>query len=251
MGETSKKKGFIIADDGTIVRDNSEGGKKGWIIIAVVLIAIVTIGLTMYINSSEWDTVSYYEPDEWGDTVPYECVEEPVSEAEVKEYIPYGYVDLGLPSGTLWKSKNEERYYYYEQANSTFGCQLPTKKQWMELLRCCKWTWGNNGSFSGYWVKGENNCSIFLPAKNLRIEGWVPDDEVHNYVSEKENYDEECSENENTDDLAYCGSYICSDIEDYAPWIFYFDDELIEGNYDPIEYCGVWHSVRLVCNHKR
>ena len=41
---------------------------------------------------------------------------------------PAGYVDLGLPSGTLWKDKNEEGgFYTYDQAVSKFGNKLPTK----------------------------------------------------------------------------------------------------------------------------
>lgn len=171
MGESSKKKGFIIADDGTIIRGDSEDGKKGWIIIAVVLIAIVTIGLTMYMNSSEWGTVSYYEPDEWGDTVPYEYVEETVSEPLVEEVIveepvaDASYVDLGLPSGTLWKYNNEEGgFYTYDEAVSYFGCKLPTVEQMNELRSECQWEWKGNG----YNVKGANGNEIFLPAAGYR-----------------------------------------------------------------------------------
>ena len=77
----------------------------------------------------------------------------PVQESE--------YVDLGLPSGTLWKSKNEKgTYYTYEEAISQFGDKLPTRDQFAELQAFCTWTW--NGK--GYVVKGDNGNSIFLPA---------------------------------------------------------------------------------------
>lgn len=221
MGKSSGKKGFVIADDGTIIRGNNKGGKKGWLIIMVILISIVTIGLTMYINSSEWDnSVSYYEPDEWCDTVVEECVEEPVSEAEVEEYIPDGYVDLGLPSGTLWKDWNEVGHFYGGDARTAFGNQLPTKKEWEELYNC-EFTWGHYDGQYGCWVKGPNNNSIFLPAV--------------------------CDNDGNISDLEYVGRYVSSDEEtsDPATWILYFD----ERNYFmTCDYAANrrLHSVRLV-----
>ena len=76
-----------------------------------------------------------------------------------------GWVDLGLPSGTLWKDKNEEGgFYTYEQAVSKFGSSLPTEEQLVELKNSCNWTW--NGS--GYKVTGPNGNSIVLPASGYR-----------------------------------------------------------------------------------
>ena len=44
------------------------------------------------------------------------------------------YVDLGLPSGTLWKAENEiAGHYTYEEAVVKFESKLPTKEQWEEL----------------------------------------------------------------------------------------------------------------------
>ena len=75
------------------------------------------------------------------------------------------YVDLGLPSGTLWKSKNEKGMYYtYDEAVSQFGDKLPTREQFAELQAFCTWTW--NGK--GYVVKGDNGNSIILPAAGRR-----------------------------------------------------------------------------------
>lgn len=75
------------------------------------------------------------------------------------------YIDLGLPSGTLWKDANEtDDYYTYEEAVNRFGDQLPTKEQYEELKDKCQWTW--NGS--GYNVTGPNGNSIFLPAAGYR-----------------------------------------------------------------------------------
>ena len=74
--------------------------------------------------------------------------------------VPEGYVDLGLPSGTLWKSSNESGFYSRNDAVSQFGGQLPTPHQWAELGRYCSWSWTGNG----YKIQGTNGVSIFLPA---------------------------------------------------------------------------------------
>ena len=79
--------------------------------------------------------------------------------------IPQGYVDLGLPSKTLWKDKNEGgNYHTYEEAVGRFGNKLPTKQQLEELKNKCTWTWTG----SGYKVTGPNGNSIFLPAAGYR-----------------------------------------------------------------------------------
>ena len=81
-----------------------------------------------------------------------------------------GYVDLGLPSGTKWKSTNEtggnNGYYTHEEAVSAFGDKLPTKEQFEELKENCTWVWQDNG---GYKVTGQNGNSIVLPASGFRF----------------------------------------------------------------------------------
>lgn len=85
--------------------------------------------------------------------------------AKKSSQVPAGYVDLGLPSGTLWKTKNEAcRIITYYQAYDSFGNNLPTKEQWEELKNNCLWTWQGNG----FKVQGENEESIFLPAEGYR-----------------------------------------------------------------------------------
>ena len=75
------------------------------------------------------------------------------------------WVDLGLPSGTLWKSTNEKGVYYtYDEAVSQFGDNLPAREQFEELKAFCTWEW--NGK--GYVVKGDNGNSIVLPAAGGR-----------------------------------------------------------------------------------
>lgn len=76
-----------------------------------------------------------------------------------------GLVDLGLPSGTLWKDKNEDGgFYTYEQAVNKYRDDLPTKEQFEELKNKCRWTRIGDG----YKVVGPNGNSIVLPAAGYR-----------------------------------------------------------------------------------
>ena len=74
--------------------------------------------------------------------------------------IPDGYVDLGLPSGTIWKTSNERGLLTHNDASSRFYKQMPSKKDFNELMELCTWTWTGNG----YTVQGPNGNSIMLPA---------------------------------------------------------------------------------------
>ena len=91
----------------------------------------------------------------------------PVEKAAPENEVVEGYyVDLGLPSGTRWKSTNENGFYTYDEAISKFGNKLPTKKQLKELKDECTWTW--NTAKKGYDVRGRNGNSTFLPAAGYR-----------------------------------------------------------------------------------
>ncbi len=86
---------------------------------------------------------------------------------------PAGYVDLGLPSGTLWKNQNETNpndsydFYTYDEAVQQFGDQLPTKEQFKELKENCTYVWDE--SARGCWFYGPNGNKIFLPAAGYRF----------------------------------------------------------------------------------
>ena len=73
------------------------------------------------------------------------------------------YVDLGLPSGILWKNVNEggdnALYTKYEAARK-FGSNLPTKAEFEEIKNSCRWSWTGRG----YKVTGPNGNSIIFPA---------------------------------------------------------------------------------------
>ena len=72
----------------------------------------------------------------------------------------HGYVDLGLPSGTVWKSENERGFY--EIGNRGQIKNLPSSYQWRELLDKCNWSW--SWFRGGYKIVGPNGASLFLPA---------------------------------------------------------------------------------------
>ena len=132
------------------------------------------------------------------------------------------YVDLGLPSGTMWKDKNEwnsyedHGFYKYDEAVSDFGSSLPTKEQWEELERMCTWSWTG----SGYWITGPNYNHIILPAAGIK------------------------QDNGARDGWGSTGCY-CSSTCNYSmrPWYIYFDSGK-HGMYDVYHSYG--YSVRLV-----
>ena len=90
------------------------------------------------------------------------------------------FVDLGLPSGTLWASTYEMSgssclYLPFEQAKKY---QLPTMEQYLELIDSCKWDYRKSGnSFSHFIVIGPNGNSIKLAATGYcvadRLEFWA------------------------------------------------------------------------------
>lgn len=80
--------------------------------------------------------------------------------------VPEGYVDLGLPSGTLWKASNETGHYDYDGAIEAFGKSVPTREQWEELKEHCWWVWNEEDETTAA-VVGENGNFILLPAEGF------------------------------------------------------------------------------------
>lgn len=81
------------------------------------------------------------------------------------------YVDLDLPSGTLWAIENVDRYFNKEAAEE-FGDQLPTEEQFRELIEYTTKTWDNyhNGML---FCSKRNVRSLFFPALGCRTESGV------------------------------------------------------------------------------
>ena len=117
------------------------------------------------------------------------------------------FVDLGLPSGTLWADRNigatapEETGDYfrwgetepfrnnqgnpyksppkgikeiagtrYDAATAILGegCRMPTEERFKELIECCLWQWTKRKGVKGMKVRGPNGNHIFLPAAGCR-----------------------------------------------------------------------------------
>ena len=72
------------------------------------------------------------------------------------------YVDLALPSGTLWKKSNESGLYTYGEAASKFS-GLPTIKQCNELRNYCSWEWKDGTCI----ITGRNGNSISMAASGI------------------------------------------------------------------------------------
>lgn len=94
-------------------------------------------------------------------------------DSEKQEIARFGYVDLGLPSGTLWANENvknrkkEDKFLSFDEALEDFEDKLPTREDWKELIEYsrCKW----NAQRKGYDITGPNGNSIFLPASEIII----------------------------------------------------------------------------------
>ncbi len=79
------------------------------------------------------------------------------------------YVDLGLPSGTLWKKSNQSGFYTQERAIGKYGDHVPTEEQFLELRNFCNWeNVRENGRFKGTMITGANGNTLFLPADGAR-----------------------------------------------------------------------------------
>lgn len=70
------------------------------------------------------------------------------------------FVDLGLPSGTLWKSHDEPGFFSQSAKDSLYAGQLPTMLQFYELWKECTWT----REQLGYRVEGKNGNHIMMPS---------------------------------------------------------------------------------------
>lgn len=100
-------------------------------------------------------------------------------------YVLNKYVDLGLPSGTLWAAgyetgkDGELLFLSYEKATAY---RIPTEEQWKELLEYCRFDFDYSSSglsFYGVTCIGPNGKTI-----KFRSEGYMVDAKlVHKNVS--------------------------------------------------------------------
>lgn len=127
----------------------------------------------------------------------------------------FKYVDLGLPSGTLWADNNLPGYYAFGELDEKFtytqensitynksktqlfkegildaqgnliskhSYTIPTKEQFLELMNHCEWKW--DSTKLGYEIKSKNNDpkyldkSIFLPTNGYKLKTDIVDEGI-------------------------------------------------------------------------
>ena len=137
--------------------------KKGlWITLSVIFMAVIATIVVITVQEQMTIDRNRVEQHQLELEQQLQAERNAHEEAELRKYI-----DLGLPSGTLWKESNEGgdyAYYTFDEAINKFGNKLPTKQQLEELISKCTWRWIGNG----YKVIGPNGNSIILPAAGSR-----------------------------------------------------------------------------------
>ena len=96
----------------------------------------------------------------------------------------HAYVDLGLPSGTLWATCNvgantPENYGDYLDYNGTTTAianwgqpwRMPTKEEWEELFQNTTSTWTTQNGVNGRLFTALNGKEVFLPAAGVYTNG--------------------------------------------------------------------------------
>ncbi len=134
--------------------------------------------------------------------------------------VPEGYVDLGLPSGTLWAEESVQCLVSYDDAMDFYGNAIPSQTQWEELMNNCTWTYGElDDNIYGFTVKGSNGNTINILCQGSKtcqgaydeddMEGWywtsTPDGENTAYVAFFSHYP--TYDNMTTDALWKCSGF--------------------------------------------
>lgn len=143
--------------------EKKSNSKIVWIIVSIVAVLLIA-GAAVYIVTQNSDSSDVFDDEEYEETEEIDDIE------DIKQID--GYVNLGLPSGTLWAEYNEPSNYSYSSAMSMFGNQLPTETQFQELIDYCDWVWASNG----FSVTGPNGNTIFLPADGLNVDADVAEE---------------------------------------------------------------------------
>ena len=131
------------------------------------------------------------------------------------------YIDLGLPSCTLWADENAEGYYAFDEAKKKFRESLPTIEQWQELIDNCEWLWDLKKK--QMVVIGKNGNKIILPAAGGR-------DGINLYGVGSNGY--------------YWSSSIYTDRQGYAYYVHFYSGGVYR--FDCSRFSG--QSVRLIKN---
>ena len=93
--------------------------------------------------------------EDWGKTspVPEEVYGDPNLPTE------FGWVDLGLPSGTLWANCPNQGLYTFEEAQRNFKGDIPYDEDLWEIIHYCKWEMTERG----YSAIGKDGSRVYFP----------------------------------------------------------------------------------------
>lgn len=177
IDSNEEKKIQIEWDTNRTTNKNNQKIRKTWRFVVGSISLIILLSVIVHWCFNRPATNSYVALSSVGDTI---CIS----------------IDLGLPSNTLWGDRNfgadnpynTGDFYSWDDmisiidkglsshtsiSNNTNSdmpeitnqsWDLPTSKQFDELITCCKWKWINNKGKEGYLVIGPNGNKIFLPA---------------------------------------------------------------------------------------
>jgi hypothetical protein len=107
------------------------------------------------------------------------------------------FIDLGLPSGTLWATDYEkvDDKVEYKPYPSTGNYKLPTEEQWNELKECCKWEFNRtfinrDKSFcltidKVFCIGPNGNIIIFKPTGNVHISSIINEHEMFFWLNDE------------------------------------------------------------------
>ena len=88
------------------------------------------------------------------------------------DFKKYAFVDLGLPSGTLWASESVIGHFTAYEAQSIAPSNIPTPEEAQELSDVCSWSWDDLRN--GFLITGPSGKTIFL-----QCNGYVVNDYIH------------------------------------------------------------------------
>ncbi len=186
---TLKKEPQLVESNSLPEQDEGLQKHEKWLGIIVILLPLLVVSILAYLdknpNGTGSNELNLVDTVAMADTITMADQQIDYSILEFMTYIKVvaekatlraqGWVDLGLPSGTLWKDQNEEGSYNYGEAVGKFGDSLPTKEQFEELEDKCTWAWTGEG----YQVEGPNGNHFFLPA----LRAAVSEDSVYYHVN--------------------------------------------------------------------
>ncbi len=103
------------------------------------------------------------------------------------------YVDLGLPSGTLWSMDYERDGdgILFQPHINTGMLNIPTRKQWEELVDVCKWEYDKSGSFHEAYCIGPNGKILkFCLSGMVHVDKKVEEGSAYFWISEQQDGNE-------------------------------------------------------------